>query len=423
MDTFKSNNPILRNLGVCDPHIHIFQNRAYLYASHDYSADNETFCMKDWQIWSSDDLVHWSLESTIHPEDTFMGKSDDCWAVDAAYKNGKYYYYYSNGNKSTGVMVSNDPGKYFKEARKDPLLYEGLCPTKGYDPAVFIDDDGIPYIIFGTPVWAGGDSYYIARLMDNMTELAEPPKKICLNHPADDKPWLHKYKKKYYLSWASHYAVSDHIYGPYEYVGNLGVSEDHGSFFEWNNQWFKTFTIFDNTKYYRASGICYIHYKADGSMVFDEVIGEYGVGQYNAEWNRIKSVWYMAASPEIIKVENVRNGFDLANICDGGFVYFPNIHNIRKDAQIMFYVANPNEDPVTIEVHEDKKDGPILGQVTVEKTPLWEYNRYKAVLCELKNEPGKKNLYFVFRGKGKDMIRFSYFKFDYNRNYQEVPVK
>ena len=31
--------------GVCDPHIHIFNNKAYLYASHDESVKNEWFVM------------------------------------------------------------------------------------------------------------------------------------------------------------------------------------------------------------------------------------------------------------------------------------------------------------------------------------------------------------------------------------------
>lgn len=413
MELFKSNNPIIRNKGVCDPHIHIFNGRAYLYASHDYSPENTGFCMKDWQIWSSDDLVTWTLESTVRPEDTYMGPSGNCWAVDAAYKNGKYYYYFSNGSESTGVMVSEEPGKNFRSARSGPLLYPGLCPTKGYDPAVFIDDDAEAYILFGTPIWAGGDSYYIARLAENMTELAEQPRKIVLNHSADDKPWVHKYGGKYYLSWASHYAVSDSIYGPYEYVGNIGVSEDHGSFFEWNNQWFKSFTIFEGSGCYRASGLCYIHYRADGTMVYDELIGEYGVGQYDARWNRIQSVWYMAASPGIVKTENVRNRFDLANITDGSYVYFPNIYNVPEDAQMLFYAANPNDTPVTIEVRENSVGGPLLGAVTIEKTPFWEYSIYRDIRCTLKNTPGKKSLYFVFRGSGEDMLRFSYFKFNH----------
>lgn len=31
------NNLIIQNLGVCDPHIHIFTNKIYLFASHDKS--------------------------------------------------------------------------------------------------------------------------------------------------------------------------------------------------------------------------------------------------------------------------------------------------------------------------------------------------------------------------------------------------
>ena len=43
--------------GITDPHIHIFADRAYLYASHDYSSENQRFDMRDWQVWSSDGLL------------------------------------------------------------------------------------------------------------------------------------------------------------------------------------------------------------------------------------------------------------------------------------------------------------------------------------------------------------------------------
>ena len=70
-----------------------------------------------------------------------------------------------------------------------------------------------------------------------MTELDEEIKTIRINGidtPADpqpgkshytEAPWIHKYKGKYYLSFALEfpekigYAVSDNIYGPYEYKG------------------------------------------------------------------------------------------------------------------------------------------------------------------------------------------------------------
>ena len=57
----------------------------------------------------------------------------------------------------------------------------------------------------------------------------------------------------YYLSWASFYAVSDSICGPYKTMGNLGMSQDHASFFHWNEQWFMAFTVDETVeKNYRA---------------------------------------------------------------------------------------------------------------------------------------------------------------------------
>ena len=102
-------NPIIPCMGVCDPHIHIFGDKVWLYTSHDASFENQHFAMHDWQIWSSEDCVEWTLESVIHPEDTFMGASSCCWAVDCAERNGKYYYYFSIGNSRTDVLVGDSP--------------------------------------------------------------------------------------------------------------------------------------------------------------------------------------------------------------------------------------------------------------------------------------------------------------------------
>lgn len=64
-----SSNPIIKNKGANDPHIHIFNGKAYLSASHDKSIGSNTFSMDDWWLWSSDDLVDWKLESVLKPED------------------------------------------------------------------------------------------------------------------------------------------------------------------------------------------------------------------------------------------------------------------------------------------------------------------------------------------------------------------
>lgn len=411
MKTIACKNPIISGRGICDPHIHIFRDTAYLYASHDASADNVDYTMHNWEVWSSNDLVAWQREAVVRPEDTYIGSSSSCWATDAAERNGHFYLYISNGSKDTGVLISDHPGGPFTTCRDGPLLPSGLTPTKSYDPAVFIDDDEeqTPYVIFGTPVWAGGDSYYIARLNEDMCSLSGSPQKLQVNDSADDKPFLHKRSGIYYLSWASYYAVSDTVTGPYRLAGNFGASADHGSIFEWNGQWFNAFTMFDPSVYHRATGICYIHFRRDGGMVADPMIIEHGVGQYQAGWNRIEAEWYMSASG-VEKVENSRFGFELGEMVDGSNVLFPKVHGIPQNARMAFYAAC-NSAGCSIEVHEKEPDGPILGECRLDPTGTFEWMGYRTFLCTLENTGGTKDLCFVFRGDGKDFLRLDWFRF------------
>ena len=60
-----SQNPIVPNQGLNDPHIHIFNDTAYVYASHDKSITNDKFIMDDWWVWSSPDLVNWTKRSVL----------------------------------------------------------------------------------------------------------------------------------------------------------------------------------------------------------------------------------------------------------------------------------------------------------------------------------------------------------------------
>lgn len=68
-------NPIVPNKGLNDPHVHIFNDTAYVYASHDKSIENKRFIMEDWWVWSSPDLVNWTYRNTLTPEETYIGKS------------------------------------------------------------------------------------------------------------------------------------------------------------------------------------------------------------------------------------------------------------------------------------------------------------------------------------------------------------
>jgi hypothetical protein len=281
--------------GVTDPHIRIFNDRAYLYASHDYSPDNKTFIMKDWQVWSSDDLLNWRLESTLKPEDTYIGKPmPGCWATDAVEKNGRYYWCFSEVQRrkpwlrQIGMVVSDSPGGPWKDVLGRPLLKHRCVDAEVYDPCFFKEDNGDVYILFG--VW----DFYMAKMSDDMLSVAEKPGPLEIINPrgpygkgkTDDKVFLHKRKGIYYLSWGSYYATSDTIDGTYTYRGCIvdpakmekrfrertwphGPTQGrHGSFFEWKGQWYFAYCemCFSGNRYYRDFWISPVYYRENGEI-------------------------------------------------------------------------------------------------------------------------------------------------------------
>jgi hypothetical protein len=425
---YKNGNPLVPYVGMADPHIFVYDGKPYLYSTRDLdSLTKGKFVMPDWHIWSTNDLIHWKHERTILPTETYMGKSTDCWATDMGYRNDKYYFYFSDKNRTTGVMTGDSPTGPFKDALGKPMLNTDLTTTKEYDPTILTDDDAAKstYICFGhhrDDVDTLG--YYIAILNDDMISLAEKPRKIQFVGDTkvlagNDKPNLHKYKGTYYLSAGAHYATSKNIYGPYTRIGNSGFDkfgltpQAHGNFFEWNNQWFHTWCKFHLGKevaYYRESYLTYLHYKKDGSMVSDTVLLSKhfanGVGQYSASWDNIEAEWYMAAD-KIEKTDNT-TGFEIGKCLDGGFLSYPNIRDIKENATMVFKI-NPHVGG-KIEVRSGSPTGQLLGSVDVPLESSKDYFDYK---CSLKNSAGTHNLYLVFKGEaGKNLLSLDNFKFE-----------
>jgi len=383
-----SQNPIVPNMGLNDPHIRIFNNTAYVYASHDKSIDNKEFIMENWWVWSSSDLVHWTKESVLSPEQTYIGAPfNRCWATDAAHKNGKYYWYFSEGNEQTGVVVGSSPVGPWEDVLGKPFLSSDLTPTHEYDISIF-EENGNHYVIFG--VW----DFYIARLNDDMVSLAEKPKKISINNPrgpynqdgkntekpTDDKPFVHQYNGKYYLSWGCFYAMSDNLYGPYNYVDSVIKEESfaegydaptwpngflqgrHGSFFEWHNQWYYVYCDISQTgnRYFRDSFISYVHYKENGEIATIRVDGT-GVANYNAN-QPIQAEEYFKAIG--IEKKPFNNGFVVQSVAASSSLCFTNIKGLADKSTIEISALTPDEGTFSIQVRRSHAEGVLLGSTT-----------------------------------------------------------
>ncbi len=409
-------NAIIKNQGVCDPHISIFNDTAYLFSSHDFGKGEPIYKMVDWQLFSSIDLVNWKKEFVLKPEDTFIGPWHECYAPDGATRNGKYYFYFSQQQKQTGVAVSDKPQGPYVEALGKPLLAEDLTPTADYDPAIFIDDnpDRTPYILWGFTVI--GQDYYMARLNEDMISLAEEPRKIVIHNSwKNDAIDIHKRNGIYYLnSHGAEYATATNVYGPYTYRGQYTTLwSDHGNFFTWHNQTFHSYGLREDWEdpFYRTTKITYVHYKDNGDIVADDFISNanLGVGQYDATWDKIQAEWYFAACDGLEKREN-ESGFEIREITSKSFLHFPKMQNLSSTPVLTFHVSSANSKGGKIEVRDGSANGKLLGLCKVPNTGSW--STYKTIPCKLKKSADKIDLYFVFKGKGDELLRLDRFKTD-----------
>lgn len=386
------NNPIIENLGVCDPHIHIFGNKAYLFASHDRMPGHNQYGMYDWWVWSSEDLVHWEMEYNLFPTDMWTGPTKNCWATDGAERNGKYYLYVS-GNWNLGIAVSeNSPKGPYVDA-----LGKGL--NIGYDPTVYIDDDSgkTPYLIIDK------FPYKIARLNEDMISLAETPKDLIHETTAweGDGGFLHKHNGIYYLNGhGPHYCTSNNIYGPYKYRGTAYKHwVDHPTFFTWHNQTYCAFGLADTDNFFRKTHISYVHYKDNGEMVICEDTGDsfIGVGQYDCS-EKIQAENFFAASDEVYKKET-ETGFAVSGLENTSYIYFQRILNLSDNAEFIIS-ATCNSDNGTLEVRQNTETGDLLGTLHLNNTN----NSFEEFKCQLNNNEGLNNIYIVYKGDGRAEI-------------------
>ncbi len=133
----RATNPIVPNIGLTDPEIRIYDNHAYLYATHDADPKARKFLMNDWWVWRSDDLVNWKKVSVLKPEDTYWKKPcDECWATSSAGHNGKYYFYFSRGRAEIGVVEGDSPAGPWHDPLGRPFIAQGSVPTEARDPGV-----------------------------------------------------------------------------------------------------------------------------------------------------------------------------------------------------------------------------------------------------------------------------------------------
>lgn len=147
--------------------------RLYVYGSHDTL--KTAYCGTDLVVWSApvEDLSDWRCDGVIF-ESVVNGTADVLYAPDVALveENGKKTYYLYPNNQSWGrttmVCKSDRPDGPFEVVNWKEGSTTETEGVLGFDPAVFVDDDGGVY-----GYWGFVESWWGKLDEDNMSALKE----------------------------------------------------------------------------------------------------------------------------------------------------------------------------------------------------------------------------------------------------------
>ncbi len=285
-------NPIFRDVFTADPAALVVDDTVYVYVGRDNAKEGQFFTMPEWRCYSSKDMKVWTSHGPImRPEDFKYARPDTAWACHMIEKDGRYYFYATlrrnnNNEHCIGVAVGDSPLGPFKDARGTPLITDDMTtdssrPNADIDPAVFIDDDGTAWLM-----WGNGD-FYLVRLKPSMIELDGPIQKI--PHPnVAEAPWLFKRGNLYYNIYAADvpgnppekvaYATAEKITGPWTYRGLVTGSPKagftiHPAVIEFKGQWYFFYHDGSTSLNGIPGGDCrrsvcaeYLYFNADGTI-------------------------------------------------------------------------------------------------------------------------------------------------------------
>ena len=391
-------NPLIKDHFNADPSAIVVGDRVYVFPSHDIPAPwdyarKDWFCMADYHVYSSDNLIDWVdhgmiLDQKEVPWGNPTGYS--MWAPCCIEKDGKYYFYFPNSSKNggfaVGVAIADHPeGPY--EVVPEPI--EGI---NGIDPCVLKASDGNHYIF-----WGAGRC---AKLADNMIELAE-------DNPVETMKWGNREMKNigvnclsglpsrqaegpfaferngyYYLTYpyvredteVLGYALSKNPMGPYEYKGLImeehenGCWTNHHSIIEFKGQWYIFYhhndysPDFDKNRSMRADSL---FFNEDGTIALVKPT-ERGVGITNSKSEiHIDRYSELSASGDSIAYLDLGNyfkGWKTVFYEKGAWAQYNTVQFDKAPKSVKVQIVPPSAG--TLEILQDDK---VIATVNVPK--------------------------------------------------------
>ena len=250
----EAQNPVISAIYTPDPAPYVHGDKVYLFVDHDED-DATYFLMKDWLVFSTEDMVNWQYLGAQVNTATFKWakQGDRAWAAQAVEHKGKWYWYLccntDDGKDALCVAVADSPTGPWRDAIGGPL-----ATGFGFiDPTVFIDDDGKPYLFWGNK------GFWYGELNDDMISFKNGYKEVpgytdpksfgTLQSKMDwsigkeremtqyeEGPWVTKRNGIYYAVYPAGgvpeymaYSTAPTVHGPWTFKGRI-MNEAENSF-------------------------------------------------------------------------------------------------------------------------------------------------------------------------------------------------
>lgn len=439
----QAQNPVVQTSYTPDPAPFVYRDTVFLFTDHDED-DAQYFKMKDWQLYSTTDMVNWTYRGTPMSTATFQWakQGDNAWAAQAVERNGKWYWYICAEDTTKhlhgiGVGVADSPtGPYI-----DPLKRPLVPGDWGYiDPSVFIDDDGQAYLFWGN------NGLWYAKLNEDMISLGSEVIKVNtedtdafgplvmkrdyqLNKRIpktnyEEGPWVFKRNGLYYLVYAAGgvpehmaYSTSKNINGPWKYQGRIMNEAEnsftiHGGSIEFKGRNFMFYhngLLPNGGGFRRSTAIEEFAFGANGEIPFIPFTKEgvrTPVGNLNP-YQRVEAET-MAFSYGLKTDRMSGNDHYLTSIHNGDWLKLRAVDFRNGEANHVIASLPTIKTSGTIEFYVDNLGGRPIAVLPVTPTGKKQLEWQADLLTKV---TGVHDLYLLFRGGDDELFDFDWWQF------------
>ena len=450
-------NPIISNMFTPDPAPFVYGDKVYLFVDHD--EENSTyFHMKDWMLYSTDDMVNWTYLGTMITTETFAWAKhgDRAWASQGVERNGKWYWYVccntAAGGDALAVAVADDPQGPWTDAIGGPLA-EGF----GFiDPTVFIDDDGKAYLFWGNKgLWYGELNDDMISFKNGYQEVpgyhdpecfgelqmkenwANGGKKELMTQ-YEEGPWLMKRNGTYILSYPAGgvpehmaYSTAPTINGPWTYRGKIMDLADNSFTIHGGNITFKgrNFMFYHNGALPGGGGFCRsacveeFKWNDDGSFPFIPQTKEGVVTPVKNlnPYTRVEAETQAQSSGLKVDRKAGKDHF-VTDISDGDWIRVRSVDFKDCGQKAVVVVVGEQKGKGTIEFYTDNMEGEPFCKVPVNRDNAGFPTAAFTYLIDTHVE-GVHDLYLKFRCETENPFTLDWWQFNSHANMPIIQTR